>query len=80
MKALSDKSKLDILCALKTSNKYNLELAEEMGLSPSTTSHHMTALLTCGFVMVEKKDGKVYYVLQRQEIEKFIAGLKRFLL
>lgn len=80
MKALSDKSKLDILCALKTSNKYNLELAEEMGLSPSTTSHHMTVLLACGFVTVEKKDGKVYYVLHKEEIEKFISTLKTFLL
>lgn len=40
-KSLSDKSKLDILCDLKQSKKFNLELAESLGLSPSTVSHHM---------------------------------------
>ena len=29
-KALADKSKLDILCSLKESSKYNLELAEAL--------------------------------------------------
>lgn len=80
MKSLSDKSKLDILCELKKSSKYNLELSEALGLSPSTMSHHMSALLSCGFVTVEKKNGKVYYCIQENVVRKFLAGLEQLIL
>lgn len=80
LKSLSDKSKLDILCELKQSSKYNLELSESLGLSPSTMSHHMNALLSCGFVTVEKKNGKVYYCLQESVIRTFLTGLEQLIL
>lgn len=80
LKSLSDKSKLDILCELKKSSKYNLELSEAMGLSPSTMSHHMGSLLSCGFVTVEKKDGKVYYCIQKDAVRKFLTGLEQLIL
>ena len=80
MKALSDKSKLDILSALKSSSMYNLELAEKLGLSPSTISHHMSYFLSCGFVSVEKKNGKVYYCLEHQSVRKFLNDLEKILL
>lgn len=79
-KLLSDKSKLDILCSLRHSNKYNLELAETLGLSPSTTSHHMNALLSQGFVTVEKRDGKVYYCLHKENIQSFLDTLTQMLI
>ena len=79
-KSLSDKSKLDILCILKHTSMYNLELAEALGLSPSTTSHHMNTLLSSGFVTVEKKDGKVYYCLEKENIAQFLSILERMLL
>lgn len=79
-KALSDKSKLDILCELKRARKFNLELAESLGLSPSTVSHHMNSLLICDFVTVEKRDGKVYYCLQEESIREFLSGVEELLL
>lgn len=79
-KALSDKSKLDILCDLKQTRKFNLELAESLGLSPSTVSHHMNSLLICDFVTVEKRDGKVYYCLQEDSIRAFLNGVEEMLL
>lgn len=79
-KAFSDKSKMDILCMLKSSSKYNLELAEALELSPSTTSHHMNVLLECGFVAVEKRDGKVYYCLSQENVREYIGRLERLLL
>lgn len=80
VKSISDKSKLDILCALKEAPMYNLKLSEHLGLSPSTVSHHMNTLLACGFVTVEKKDGKVYYCLHRENISRFISSLEQMLL
>lgn len=79
-KSISDKSKLDILCTLRDSPMYNLELSEHLGLSPSTVSHHMNALLNSGFVTVEKKEGKVYYCLHQENIKLFIANLQNMLL
>lgn len=79
-KSLSDKSKLDILCDLKRSKKFNLELAESLGLSPSTVSHHMNFLLICDFVSVEKRDGKVYYCLQTESIREFLKNVEEMLL
>lgn len=80
MKALSDRSKLDILCELKKSRQYNLELAENMKLSPSTMSHHMNVLFACGFVGIEKKDGRVYYYLQEEAVEEYLDHIRQLLL
>lgn len=77
LKALSDNSKLEIITSLKISPKYNLEIAQHLGLSAATMSHHMNALLNCGFVDVEKKDGKVYYHLQRENIKEFVKELEQ---
>lgn len=76
LKAMSDSSKFDILLSLKTSPKYNLELAEELNLSAATISHHMSGLLGYQLVSVEKRDGRVYYTLSRDTIRDLIAELQ----
>ncbi|MFR1638936.1 MAG: ArsR/SmtB family transcription factor [Eggerthellaceae bacterium] len=73
-KALSDASKIAILLALKEGSLYNLEIAERVGLTPATTSHHMNNLLAAGFVDIEKRNGKVYYQLAEDRIERFLKG------
>lgn len=80
LKALGDKSKFEILYALKEAPKYNLEIAELLHLTPATMSHHMNILLAQGFVSVEKRDGKVYYRLAPAQIERVQALLKEVLL
>ena len=80
LKALSDSSKLEILISLKSSPKYNLEIAQQMGLTPATMSHHMSVLLNCGFVDVEKRDGKVYYHIKEENIKGMIEDMEQTLL
>lgn len=80
LKALSDGSKLGIITSLKISPKYNLEIAQQLGLTAATMSHHMSVLLSCGFVGVEKKDGKVYYHLVEENIKDMIEELEQTLL
>jgi len=77
LKALSDKSKFDILCSLKVSPKYNLEIAEQLGLTAATMSHHMNVLLSCGFVGINKQSGRVYYHLEKDSMKHFIAMLEQ---
>lgn len=72
LKLLGDKSKFEILCLLKTQGRYNLEIAEELQLTPATASHHMSMLLSNQMVTVEKKDGKVYYQLNQTTLREIV--------
>lgn len=80
LKALSDSSKLSIISSLKISPKYNLEIAQQLGLTAATMSHHMNVLLNCNLVGVEKKDGKVYYHLEKENLKNLIKELEDTLL
>lgn len=72
LKLLGDKSKFEILCLLKSHGKYNLEIAEELQLTPATASHHMSMLLSNHMVTVEKKDGRVYYQLNQETLREIM--------
>jgi len=76
LKAIGDSSKFDILVALGRAPKYNLELAEHLGLSAATVSHHMQTLILHGLVSVEKRDGRVYYTLEKDPIREIISDLQ----
>lgn len=79
-KALSDKSKLEILLVLKDTPLYSTEIAERMDLTPATVSHHMNLLLCTGFVLPERRDGKIYYRISAKGFQRFIEGIaKQFL-
>lgn len=80
LKALSDNSKLEIILLLKERERYNLEMAEELNLAPATMSHHMNSLSASKFVDVEKRQGKVFYVLNKKNLEYFLRDLEKFLL
>lgn len=80
LKALSDQSKLDILISLKKSPKYALELANQIGLTPATVSHHMNTLLTHQLVYLDKENGKYYYHVNEDTIKNMITQLSDLLL
>ncbi|WML37322.1 winged helix-turn-helix domain-containing protein [Clostridium sp. OS1-26] len=80
LKALSDKSKLEIIALLKAGPKYSLEIAEALKLTPATVSYHMGSLLECSMVVVEKKQGKVYYNLNKAGLKNLIDELNNVLL
>ncbi|NFJ18165.1 winged helix-turn-helix transcriptional regulator [Clostridium botulinum] len=80
LKALSDKSKLERISLLKAGPKYSLEIAEALKLTPATVSYHMGSLLECSMVVVEKKQGKVYYHLNKIGLKNFIDELNNTLL
>ena len=80
IKAISDKTRLDIMTSLKECPKYNLELASKLGISAPTISHHMNILLVNNLVSILKENGKVYYYLNKEEINKIINSLESLLL
>ena len=80
LKSLSDLSKLQIMMLLKQGDKYNLEIAEQIGVTAATASHHMNVLLSTGLIGIYKQNGKVYYHLEKDEIKKLIEKLEQYLL
>ena len=81
LKALADPSKLQIIQLLKhEGEKYNLEIAEHLGITAATASHHMSGLMATGLVGINKQQGKVYYHVEREVIGEFLSKLERYLL
>lgn len=76
LKALSDKSKYDILLYIKEKPSYGSEIAKQFSLTTATVSHHMNKLLGLGLISVEQRDGKVYYQTNREEMQKLFEACK----
>ena len=80
LKALGDKSKLEILSLLKSKPMYSQEIAEYLDLTPATVSHHMNTLLSRDLVYLEKSGGKFYYHNNTQVLKDFIKQLENYVL
>ena len=76
-KALSDENRLKIV-GLLAEKTYTVEkLAETLGLSVSTTSHHLARLAKAGLVSV-RVDGHYYiYSLQTENLKKMTQHMLR---
>jgi DNA-binding transcriptional ArsR family regulator len=73
-KALGDESRLRILSLLASGDLYLTEIAERMGLSKPTVSHHLALLRAAGLVTITEAGALTYYTLRRERITD--AGLE----
>lgn len=80
LKLLSDKSKFDILLALRQGPCYGAQLAQKLKLSAATISHHMAALLSLRLVQYDAQDNRIYYRLDRKRLEELLRRLQSDLL
>lgn len=80
VKALADEHRIAIIQLLSKEPLYGYELAQRLNLSSSTISHHLTTLSSFGFVHAVRRENKVYYEVQNNEIERFIGHLKDILI
>jgi DNA-binding transcriptional ArsR family regulator len=80
LKALSDKSKLAILASIRDKRSYGQALAKETGLSTATISHHMSALINCGFIHMERVENRIYYQMDKESLSGFLKKLTIYLL
>ena len=80
LKALSDKSKLAILAHIRDKRSYGQALAKETGLSTATISHHMSALINCGFIHMERVENRIYYQMDKDSVQRFLKELSFYLL
>lgn len=62
-KALSDKTRREILSFLKTGDKTAGEIADQFSISKPSISHHLSVLKQADLVIDEKKGQYIYYSL-----------------
>jgi DNA-binding transcriptional ArsR family regulator len=78
-KALGDESRLRILRLLASGDLYLTEIAERMGLSKPTVSHHLAQLRAAGLVTITESGALTYYTLRRDRIAETGVELARLL-
>ncbi len=72
MKLLSDKSRFEIMRYIHSHNAYGNEIAEHLGLTTATVSHHMSTLLEANLISLEQKNGKIYYHINKDTLSWYI--------
>jgi DNA-binding transcriptional ArsR family regulator len=79
-KALSDETRLKILRLVSAEELYATEIAERLGLSKATVSHHMVLLRAAGLVEVlGERKAERYYALHPPTLAEPTALLRRYL-
>jgi DNA-binding transcriptional ArsR family regulator len=78
-RALGDESRLRILRLLASGDLYLTEIAERMGLSKPTVSHHLAQLRVAGLVTITEAGGLTYYSLRRDRVLDAGVELARYL-
>lgn len=80
-KAIAEPARIRILALLTQSPHSGKELAEAMGLSPSTVAHHMAILKRSGLVRVQREDASHIYELELSPLfeasQKLLGGQKK---
>jgi len=75
-KALADKTRVQILFALRDAPLYAQDVVSLTGLSAATVSHHMNELASVGFVGFEKQGTRILYRLLPKKVERLAELLK----
>lgn len=72
-KALSDKTRREILDLLRTNTMTAGDIASKFDMTQATVSHHLSVLKEAELV-IDKKDGKyIYYELNTSVLDDIIA-------
>lgn len=79
LKALSDQNRLLILNLLSGKKEYGAKLAEYLGITTATVSHHLEILKKTGFVTEEKVGNIKYFSCNKTFTEDFFHSLQHFI-
>lgn len=79
LNVLSDSTKLNILRNIKYNARYGNELAQILNLKTSTISYHMDVLYKLHLVNINKVGKRVYYSLNKSEIDRLFDMIKQIL-
>jgi DNA-binding transcriptional ArsR family regulator len=79
LKALTDETRLQILLLLKDGELYAQQIVDQMDLSQSTISRHLTLMVAGGVLSVRKENGMKFYRINQAATERFLRSLGSFL-
>ena len=80
LKQIADKTRFDILRFIKSKPAYGSEIAEHLGITTATVSHHMGTLYAAGLINIYKENSRIYYSINTDNIEKYIRYYEKSLL
>ena len=89
----TDTALLQFFCGLANENRQKIlfsifidkqehtvgEIAQRMGLAPSTTSTHLTQLKRAGILTSEKRNKEVYYSVNKASLQTFLQQVQTWL-
>lgn len=77
LRNISDRTRFEIIKMLLENKCYGLEIANNLGITTATVSHHMNYLSMCNLVTLERKDRKIFYTLNMETMKnafKFLSS------
>jgi DNA-binding transcriptional ArsR family regulator len=77
LRTISDSSRFNILKALQNEELFGIELAEKLGLTNATISHHINFLLAANLIIYDKRDGKNYYKLNKEPLRNVVKSITK---
>lgn len=77
-KTLSDPIRRNILLLLKEDKMIAGDIAEKLGISPSSLSYHLNLLKKNDLIIETKEKNYVYYELNMSLFDELIIWLKQF--
>ncbi|MDD2427855.1 MAG: metalloregulator ArsR/SmtB family transcription factor [Eubacteriales bacterium] len=78
LSALSDSTRYKVVNALAERPHYAQELADKLGITPATLSHHMQILINSLLISVRTEGRRTYYRLKTAEIKRLAHSLLTF--
>ena len=66
-----------MLKSLQNQELFGIELAEKMGLSNATISHHISFLQVANLIVIDKRDGKIYYKLNKEPLRNMVDAITK---
>jgi DNA-binding transcriptional ArsR family regulator len=79
LKALADPNRLLILRLLSIKKEYGAKLAEYIGLTTATISHHLDILKKAGLVKEEKIGTIKYFVVDKEQVTEMMQSLQHLI-
>lgn len=76
LKALADENRLTLLTALADGERNVTQLAEILGVSEPTTSHHLTRLRVVGLVTLETRGNEHWYSIHQGGLQRFKTAMQ----
>ncbi|MEX0918469.1 MAG: metalloregulator ArsR/SmtB family transcription factor [Candidatus Paceibacterota bacterium] len=79
LKVVAEENRMKILCLLRSGEKCVCDIWQFLDLPQNLTSHHLKVLKDFGLVEDRKEGLKVYYSVNKKEVNKYNLLLNKFL-